>query len=145
MSAKGTVLIIDGGCAFNMSKGELNHYLTNVAKEHLESLGYNVITTRVEQGYEIQDEIQKFLKVDYVILQTPGWWMGVPWQVKKYIYEVFQIAKRTFFSGDGRTRKDASKKYGTGGLLTGKKVMITSTWNAPEIAFVEEGQFYADL
>ena len=144
-TSKGTALIIDGGCEFNMSKGNLNHYLTDVAKKQLESFGWNVITTVVENGYDIQEEIDKFLKCNIVILQVPGWWMGLPWQVKKYIDTVFQTGHGTLFRNDGRTRKDSSKKYGSGGYMTGKHVMISSTWNAPEIAFTEEGQFYADL
>ncbi|EAX93652.1 modulator of drug activity B, putative [Trichomonas vaginalis G3] len=68
-TSKGTALIIDGGCEFNMSKGNLNHYLTDVAKKQLESFGWNVITTVVENGYDIQEEIDKFLKCNIVILQ----------------------------------------------------------------------------
>ncbi|EAY15747.1 Flavodoxin-like fold family protein [Trichomonas vaginalis G3] len=144
-ASKGTVLIIDGGCEFEMSKGNLNHYLAEVAKNQLESFGWNVITTAVDKGYDIKEEVDKIVKCDVAILQVPGWWMGLPWKVKQYIDTVFQSGRGVLFNSDGRTRKDPSKKYGTGGCLSGKRFMVSSTWNAPEIAFTEEGQFYADL
>ena len=39
------------------------------------------------------------------------------------------------FAGDGRTRQDPSRQYGTGGKMQGKKFMICATWNAPREAF----------
>ncbi len=41
-----------------------------------------------------------------------------------------------------RTRKDPSKKYGSGGLVQGKKYMLSLTWNAPMEAFTEKDQFF---
>ena len=38
------------------------------------------------------------------------------------------------WESDGRSRLDANKKYGTGGL-TNKKYMLSTTWNAPIDAF----------
>ena len=73
-----------------------------------------------------------------VILQTPAWWMASPWQVKRYIDEVFM--QPGICGGDGRTRTAPDINYGTGGLLTGR-YMISSTWNAPRAAFVAEGDF----
>jgi modulator of drug activity B len=37
--------------------------------------------------------------------------------------------------GDGRTRHDPSKQYGTGGKMQGKRFMISATWNAPRETF----------
>lgn len=46
--------------------------------------------------------------------------------------------------GDGRTRRDASKQYGSGGMLTGKKYMLSLTFNAPREAFNDPSQeFFA--
>jgi len=42
---------------------------------------------------------------------------------------------------DGRTRKDPSKQYGTGGKMQGKKYMLSLTWNAPKEAFDDEEQY----
>ncbi len=43
---------------------------------------------------------------------------------------------------DGRTRSDLSKKYGSGGLMNGKKYMLSTTWNAPLEAFEDSVQFF---
>ncbi|VFS38584.1 modulator of drug activity B [Escherichia coli] len=56
--------------------------------------------------------------------------MGAPWTVKKYIDDVFTEGHGTLYASDGRTRKDPSKKYGSGGLVQGKKYMLSLTWNA---------------
>ena len=42
---------------------------------------------------------------------------------------------KVLLEGDGRTRKDPSRQYGTGGKMQGKKFMISATWNAPREAF----------
>ncbi len=52
--------------------------------------------------------------------------MGAPWTVKKYIDDVFTEGHGTLYASDGRTRKDPSKKYGSGGLVQGKKIYAFS-------------------
>jgi modulator of drug activity B len=42
---------------------------------------------------------------------------------------------KALLEGDGRTRKDPSRQYGTGGKMQGRKFMISATWNAPRDAF----------
>lgn len=44
--------------------------------------------------------------------------------------------------GDGRTRKDPNKQYGTGGQLQGKKYMLSLTFNAPKNAFDGDNQWF---
>lgn len=44
--------------------------------------------------------------------------------------------------GDGRTRSDPSKQYGTGGLLHDKKYMLSLTFNAPNEAFNDPKQWF---
>ena len=61
---------------------------------------------------------------------------------KKYIDDVFTEGHGTLYASDGRTRKDPSKKYGSGGLVQGKKYMLSLTWNAPMEAFTEKDQFF---
>lgn len=72
----------------------------------------------------------------------PGWWMGEPWIVKKYIDDVFTAGHGVFYKNDGRSRDDASKKYGSSGLLKNKKYMLSLTWNAPIQAFDDENEFF---
>ena len=97
---------------------------------------------RTDGDYDIQAEVQNFLWADVIVWQMPGWWMGAPWTVKKYMDDVFTEGHGTLYASDGRTRSDASKKYGSGGLLHGKKYMLSLTWNAPLDAFTDEDQFF---
>lgn len=69
-----------------------------------------------------KEEVQNFLWADVVIWQMPGWWMGAPWTVKKYMDDVFTEGHGSLYASDGRTRSDASKKYGSGGLVQGKNI-----------------------
>lgn len=96
----------------------------------------------VDDGYVVADEIEKYLAADTLIYQMPGWWMGEPWTLKKYIDEVFTEGHGKLYASDGRTRSDAAKKYGSGGLLQGKNYMLSLTWNAPLQAFTDPEQFF---
>ncbi len=68
--------------------------------------------------------------------------MGMPWTLKKYIDEVFTEGHGKLYASDGRTRSDATQKYGSGGLLQGKSYMLSVTWNAPLEAFEDKEQFF---
>ncbi|CAK9883914.1 MAG: Modulator of drug activity B [Candidatus Erwinia impunctatus] len=137
-----TILIIDAGKPFAHSLGELNHTLTEVASEFLRDAGHNVLLTVVDEGYDVSEEVEKYLQADTIIYQMPGWWMGEPWILKKYIDEVFTEGHGKLYASDGRTRSDASKKYGSGGLLQGKNYLLSLTWNAPLEAFTDPQQFF---
>lgn len=136
------ILIINGGKTFAHSKGELNDTLTRVAEEHLRELGHDVQITRADSEYSAAEEVEKFLWADTVIWQMPGWWMGAPWTVKKYVDEVFTEGHGKLYASDGRTRSDDSKKYGSGGLIQGKTYLLSLTWNAPLEAFTDTAQFF---
>ncbi|KXO84305.1 NADPH quinone reductase MdaB [Acinetobacter venetianus] len=136
------ILIINGAKQFAHSKGELNDTLTEFSASHLKTLGHQVQVTRTDSDYDIQAEIDKYLWADVVIYQMPGWWMGAPWTMKKYIDDVFTIGHGSLYASDGRSRSDASKTYGSGGLIQGKKYMLSLTWNAPMEAFTDPEQFF---
>jgi modulator of drug activity B len=136
------IFIIDAGKTFAHSKGELNHTLTEVAASFLRDAGHQVAITVIDEGYVVADEVQNYLDADTVIYQMPGWWMGEPWILKKYIDEVFTEGHGSLYASDGRTRSDAAKKYGSGGLIQGKKYMLSLTWNAPLQAFTDPEQFF---
>lgn len=136
------ILLIDGGKAFGHSEGRLNHTLHATAREVLTALGHQVQETVIDEGYDIQAEIEKFLWMDVVIWQMPGWWMGEPWIVKKYIDEVFTTGHGKLYESDGRHRDNPTKNYGKGGLLQGKKHMLSLTWNAPIEAFEDPQEFF---
>ena len=136
------ILIINGAKTFAHSNGELNDTLAELAKTVLGELGHSVQITRADSLYDADEEVQKYLWADTVIYQMPGWWMGAPWTVKKYIDDVFTAGHGSLYANDGRSRSDASKKYGSGGLIHAKKYMLSLTWNAPVEAFSAPDQFF---
>lgn len=124
------------------AEGKLNQLFAQVAISTLESLDYQVKTTVVDEGYDANQEVDKHLWADVVIVQTPLYWMSTPWTFKKYIDEVFNAGLGTkLAASDGRTRKDPSKIYGSGGLTEGKQVLLSVTLNAPVNAFNPEEFF----
>ena len=119
------ILLIDGGQHFGHSAGRLNHTLHQTARDTLTALGHAVKETVIEAGYDKDAEVEKWLWMDAVVWQMPGWWMGEPWTVKKYIDEVFTagVGENKLVANDGRHRVNPTEGYGTGGLLHGKKHM----------------------
>jgi NADPH dehydrogenase (quinone) len=136
------ILIVNGAKQFAHSNGELNDTLTALAEHVLSDLGHAVKVTRTDANYDAQEEVEKYLWADTVIYQMPGWWMGAPWTMKKYIDDVFTTGHGSLYANDGRTRSDAAKKYGSGGLIHDKKYMLSLTWNAPLQAFEDPEQFF---
>ena len=136
------ILLINGAKTFAHSTGQLNDTLTELAQEVLSGLGHQVQVTRADSEYDAKAEVEKFLWADTVIYQMPGWWMGAPWTVKKYIDDVFTEGHGSLYTNDGRSRSDASKKYGSGGLIHDKNYMLSLTWNAPMDAFNDAEQFF---
>ena len=136
------ILLINGAKTFAHSNGQLNDTLTELAQEVLSGLGHQVQVTRADSEYDAKAEVEKFLWADSVIYQMPGWWMGAPWTVKKYIDDVFTEGHGSLYANDGRSRSDASKKYGSGGLIHDKNYMLSLTWNAPMDAFNDAEQFF---
>ncbi|WP_339489972.1 NAD(P)H-dependent oxidoreductase [Pseudomonas sp. EL_65y_Pfl2_R95] len=137
------VLLLDGGKEFAHSAGRYNTTMHETALQVLDHAGFELQTTRIDDGYDIQTEVEKFLWADVIIYQMPGWWMGAPWIVKKYIDEVFTQGHGSLYANDGRTRSDSSQKYGSGGLLQGKQYMLSLTWNAPTQAFDDPIDFFS--
>lgn len=76
------ILIINAKKQFGHSNGELNQTLSDVAESFLRDLQHDVQVTVVDDGYDIEAEVQKYLWADAVIYQMPGWWMGEPWILK---------------------------------------------------------------
>ncbi|WP_159152901.1 NAD(P)H-dependent oxidoreductase [Acinetobacter johnsonii] len=136
------ILLINGAKTFAHSNGQLNDTLTELAQEVLSGLGHQVQVTRADSEYDAKAEVEKFLWADTVIYQMPGWWMGAPWTMKKYIDDVFTEGHGSLYANDGRSRADASKKYGSGGLIHDKNYMLSLTWNAPMDAFNDAEQFF---
>ena len=136
------ILFLNGGKQFAHSDGRYNATLHDAALAFMDRAGFDVKQTFIDGGYDVVEEVQKFLWADVIVWQMPGWWMGAPWTVKKYIDEVFTQGHGSLYANDGRTRSDSSQKYGSGGLLNGKQYMISATWNAPQQAFDDPADFF---
>jgi modulator of drug activity B len=137
------VLLINTHLTYpNWSEGKLNDAFQQAAKDFFTSKSIQVIETKVEDGYTAEQEVDKHVEADIIILQTPVNWFGAPWIYKKYVDEVFNngLFSAKLIKDDGRTRTDLSKQYGTGGKMHGKKFMVSATWNAPAEAFGNPAQ-----
>ncbi len=138
------VLIINAHQFYEgVAEGKLNRTMMDAARGALGAKGCEIRTTFVDKGYDIAEEVEKHEWADLIITQSPVYWFGNPWIYKKYVDEVFSTAlmQKKLAVDDGRTRKDPSKQYGSGGLMQGKKYMLSLTWNAPASAFSDKDQF----
>lgn len=137
------IFIINAHEAYEFSKGTLNKSLVDRLQYLLPNEDFEIKKTTMKDNYNIDEEIEKHQWADIVIVQTPVNWMGIPWSFKKYQDYVYSFGMDgRLCAGDGRTREDASKQYGTGGTLTGKKYMLSLTFNAPKEAFNDKNQWF---
>jgi len=138
------VLLINGHQRWEgFAEGRLNQTIIDETQKQLANTGHEVKTTIVESGYDIAEELDKYKWADAVFVQTPVYWMSVPYLFKKYMDEVFTSGiGEVLCTDDGRTRSDLSKKYGSGGLMNKKKYMLSTTWNAPLESFEDPAQFF---
>ncbi len=139
------ILIINGHHVYEgFSSGNLNQTYIDNATEIFNSKGYNVKITKVnDQNYNVPEEVDKHIWADYVFIQFPINWMQTPWSFKKYMDDVYTAAMNgQLCNGDGRTRNDPSKQYGSGGTAENKKYMFSITSNAPEDAFNDPDQTF---
>lgn len=141
------LLIINGHQRYDqIAEGKLTKLFIDTADEFLSTNGLNVKQSVIESDYDINDELEKLAWADYILFQYPVYWMGVPWITKKYIDEVFSAGMNSVtFVNDGRSKEDASKKYGSGGLMQGKKYMLSLTYNCPESEFDNKDGFFDGL
>ena len=135
------ILILNGHQYYDVvAKGELTQAYIDKANDFFVKNGFEVKHTNIEKGYDKEEECEKFEWADYVLFQYPVYWMSVPWIAKKYIDETFTQGRH--YSSDGRSRSDASKLYGSGGLLQGKKYMLSLTYNCPASAFDNKNSLF---
>lgn len=138
------VLILNGHQYYDVvARGELTQAYINKANDFFLKNGFEVKHTTIEKGYDKEEECEKFEWADYVLFQYPVYWMGLPWIAKKYLDETFTQGRH--YASDGRSRSDASKLYGSGGLLTGKKYMLSLTYNCPASAFDNKNSLFDGL
>ena len=126
----------------DFSKGTLNGSLVDMANRILQEKGYEVRSLDRVGDWDTATELENHHWADVILLQTPVNWMGVPWRFKQYMDDVYSAGMGgQLCNGDGRTRSDPGKQYGSGGTLVGKKYMISLTFNAPREAFDDNDQF----
>ena len=141
------VFVINAHEEYEFSKGKLNQALTEMALEHLKASGYETRLTTMKDDWQVDAEIEKHTWADAVLLQSPVNWMGVPWSFKKYMDFVYSFGMDgRLCQGDGRTRSDPNRQYGTGGTLGETKYMLSLTFNAPAESFNDAKQeFFGGL
>jgi modulator of drug activity B len=84
-----TILIILGKETSAFAKGQYNQGLFDAAVELLQS-HYRLLTTVVEDGYEVAKEIEKFKQADAVIYQYP-----INWFIVHHLTTLFSRAAKT--------------------------------------------------
>jgi modulator of drug activity B len=136
------ILLINSHQYYLLAEGRLNKTLFEKAHSYLESKNYAVKTTITQENYDVDEELEKHQWADVIILQAPVNWMMVPWSFKKYMGEVYTAGMRGALTvGDGRSAEAPKENYGTGGTMTGKKYMLSLTFNAPEEAFNNPSEY----
>ncbi len=129
-----------------LAEGKLTKTYEDIAKKFFIDNGFEVKTTNIEAGYDIDEEVERFKWAYYFVFQFPVYWMSMPWIAKKYIDEVFSAGKDiSTFKNDGRKLRNLDGKYGTGGLMIGKRYMLSLTCNCPESEFNNPAGFFDGL
>lgn len=130
------IYILNGAREDENSKGQLNRYLSQLSADYFESQNFEIELHHVFEGYDSEQEIEKHLWADCIIVHFPLHWMNVPWILKRYFDEVYSdgMDGRLAYS-DGRRSHAPTKNYGMGGTLTDTKYMFVVTLNAPNNAF----------
>jgi modulator of drug activity B len=138
------IFIINGGQEFAHSGGKFNQTVTDWTIDYLtQNPQYEVKTTAIQEEIDLNKEVEKFVWADLIIYHTPVWWFQLPNLFKKYIDDVFTAGhNKGIYKSDGRSRTNPDINYGTGGLLHGRKYMLTTSWNAPATAFTLPGEFF---
>lgn len=138
------ILVINAGQNFGHSGGKFNQTVTAKTESFFSRFpGVEVKVTYTDSDYDKDEEVEKFVWADYIIYHTPIWWFQLPHGFKKYIDEVFTAGhQKGIYKSDGRSKENPEINYGTGGMLAGRKYMLTTSWNAPETAFTIPGEFF---
>ena len=135
------VLLINGHQPFPSSPGELNKAFADRADARLTHAGKTVRRVNVTKTWDIETEVENQLWADLILLQFPLNSMGLPWPLKRYLDEVYTAGMDgRLAKGDGRSRKDPSRQYGSGGRLNETRYMLSVTANAPRAAFDDPAQ-----
>ena len=138
------IFIINGSHPFAHSGGKFNQTLfENTQNFFQDREEFALKTTQVGANYDPKEEVEKYKWADIIIYHTPIWWFQIPFGFKEYIDTVFTEGHQNgIYTSDGRSRTNPDINYGTGGLLHGKRYILTTSWNAPKAAFTLENEFF---
>jgi modulator of drug activity B len=138
------IFVINGGQIFAHSGGLFNKTLLDTTVKYFEeNPDFEVRSTDINNAYDPAQEAESYKWADVIIYHTPVWWFQLPHGFKKYIDEVFTAGYQNgIYRSDGRTAENPGINYGTGGLMHGKKYLLTTSWNAPVTAFTLPGEFF---
>jgi len=137
------IFIINGGQKFAHSGGQFNNSVTEWTQTVLNLHDVAYRTTNINESFDAFTEVENFKWADVIIYHIPIWWFQVPHGLKQYIDEVFTAGHQNgMYASDGRSRKNPAVNYGKGGLMHGKRYMVTTSWNAPDTAFTLPGEFF---
>jgi len=135
------VLLINGHQPHAASPGRLNKAFAERAAAFFSIRGHPLRRSDTASGWSLEEAVGDHLWADLTVLQFPLNSMGVPWSLKRYLDEVFTAGMDgRLAEGDGRTRSDPSRQYGTGGRLQGRRYVLSVTLNAPACAFDNASQ-----
>ena len=125
------------------ANGELTARIVEEARRFFEEKEFQISETVIESGYDVETELEKFAWADIFFVQSPVYWMGLPWLGKKYLDEILSGGNGTVtFENDGRA---SGGKYGSGGLMKGKTYMLSFTYNCPKSEFNNPEGFFEGL
>lgn len=125
-----------------VSEGKLNRRLVGVIEEEMLRRGAIVKHTTIAEGYSVDEEVDKHVWAELIVCQAPVFWFGLPWIYKKYVDEVLTagLMQQKMLEGDGRSRAQPDRQYGSGGKLQGRRYLLSLTWNAPAESFGNAAQ-----
>ncbi|SFW19240.1 NAD(P)H-dependent oxidoreductase [Chitinophaga sancti] len=140
------IFVINGGQVFGHSGGRFNKTIAEASQAFFgDKEGYEVRYTDINSKYVPEKEVENFVWADAVIYHTPVWWFGLPHEFKKYLDVVFTAGQgKGIYRSDGRKAENPAINYGTGGMLHGRKYLLTTSWNAPATAFTLPGEFFQE-
>ena len=143
---KKKIFIINGGQVFGHSGGRFNKTIAEASIHFFKSHpGFEVRYTDINEVYDPVQQVENYVWADVVIYHTPVWWFQLPHGLKKFIDVVFTEGhNKGIYRSDGRSSANPDINYGTGGLLHGRKYMVTTSWNAPAAAFTLPGEFFRE-
>lgn len=110
-----------------LSKGVLNDTFTEEIRKFFEAKNYEIKVTNMKEGYTVEEEVNKIVWADIIIVQAPTWMLGLPYKAKEYIDHVLLA-------------------YGVcPGKCPGKKVMISATFGSTEASLHDPNSAYQGL